>query len=91
MIDASGVATDVGEADNVDDVDASGNSTRMGDNKTSGYVAVVGASLDEGSNEVRSSRQNLAMRRSVSPGPPHMKAILKVGHCVVSCRTVKPH
>lgn len=82
MIDASGVATDVGEADNAngsDDVDASGNSTRMGDNETSGHVDVVGASPVEGSNEVRSSRQNLVMRRSVLPGPPHIKATLKVG------------
>jgi len=82
VIDASGVATDVGEADNADDsddVDASGSSTRLGDNRTYDHVDVVGASPVEGSNEVRSSRQNLAMRRSVSPGPPQIKATLKVG------------
>ena len=64
MIDASGVATDVGEADNADgydDVDASRNSTRLGDNKTSGHVDVVGATPVEGSNKVRLSRQDLAM------------------------------
>ena len=79
MIDAPSVATDVGKTDNADDVDASGSSTRLGDNKTYGHVDVVGASPVEGSNEVRSSRQNVAMRRSASLGPPHTTATLKVG------------
>jgi hypothetical protein len=49
VIDAFGIATDIGDAD---DVDAFGSSSRLRDNKTSGHVDAVGATPVKGSNDV---------------------------------------